>query len=172
MQPPTGRNRPAMSPTKGNSMTTFDQGPFIAAALLCETVLTEASSVISAIRIVDRINRAAIGSEPPSGMEPFTYKLTLLLVFKAGSARGPMQLEIRLQKPSGESQAPVNQTLNFEGDDERGVNVIAEMNLRIDMPGLHWFDIYLEQQRMTRIPLRVVYQITQTHTTTGPAPSE
>ena len=139
----------------------FSQGPFLAAAFLCEKVLIEQDGVTSAIRIIDRVNHTVTGPEPPEVMEPFNHQLTLLVSFKAGSARGPMQLEIRMEKPSGTSPAPTRQTVNFEGDDERGVNVVANMGLRFDVPGLYWFDVFLDRHRVTRIPLRVVY-LTQT----------
>ena len=135
----------------------FSQGPYLAAAFLCENILMEADGVASAIRIVDRINHTVALPEPPAQMEPFDYQLTLYVSFKAGSARGPMPLEVRMEKPSGESQNPFRATVNFEGDDERGVNVVATMRMRLEMPGLHWFNVSLDGHRVTRIPLRVVY---------------
>ena len=142
----------------------FSQGPFLAAAFLCETVLTEANGMASVIRIMDRLNHTVVGPEPPDIMEPFDYRLTVFMSFKAGAARGPMVLELRFQKPSGESPTPFRQTVLFEGDDERGVQIVGALNLRIETPGLHWFDAYLDNQRVTRIPLRVTYipQIRQT----------
>ena len=90
-------------------------------------------------------------------MEPFKYQITLYVSFKAGSARGPMMLEVRLQKPSGESPSPFSQELNFEGDDERGVNVVGQLNMEFETAGLYWFDVYLGGHRVTRIPFRVIY---------------
>ena len=147
----------------------FGQGPFLSAAILCEKVLIEQDGVASAIRIVDRVTQQVSSPQPPDPMEPFEHELTLYLTFKSGAARGPINLEIRLQKPSGESPAPMFQTLNFEGDDERGVNVINKFQIRIEMPGLYWFDVYLEGHRITRIPLRVIYlpQVTQTYGISG-----
>lgn len=143
--------------TQNNLSVAFSQGPFLGAAFLCEKVLREADGVISAIRIVDRINRSTIGPELRKEMEPFDHNLFLLLMFKSGSARGGMELIIRLEDPSGASKSPLTQTINFEGDDERGTNVVADLRLRIEMAGLHWFDIVLDDVRVTRIPLRVVY---------------
>lgn len=135
----------------------FSQGPFLAAAFLCETVLQEQDGRNSVIRILDRVTRTVVGPEPPEAMEPFWYQLTLYLSFKSGSARGPMMLEVRLQKPSGGSPNPYAQELNFEGDDERGINVNGNLNIQFETPGLYWFDVYLDAQRVTRIPPRVIY---------------
>ena len=160
--------------TQESMIEPFSQGPFLAAAFLCEKVLTEADGVASAIRIVDRINRTVAGPDAPREMEPFDHELTLFLNMKSGAARGPMELIVRWQKPSGESPTPMNQTVNFEGDDERGVGVIANLKLRVDMPGLHWFDVFLDGHRVTRIPLRVVYlpQLTQRSGPSGPVQEE
>jgi len=158
--------------TEQSSIERFGQGPYLAAAFLCEKTLQEADGVISAIRIVDRVNHTVAGLNPPEEMEPFDYELTLFVAFKSGSARGPMLLEIRMEKPSGTSASPFRSTLNFEGDDERGVNVVAILKLRLDISGLHWIDVFLDRHRVTRIPLRVVYlpRITQA-ATPGPGPA-
>lgn len=135
----------------------FSQGPYLAAAFLCEAVLEERDGRNSIIRIIDRVNRQAVGTSPPEEMEPFNYAVDLYLSFKAGSARGPMMLAVRLEKPSGESSEVFARELYFEGDDERGVNHTAHLRLGIAMPGLHWFDIFLGGQRVTRVPMRVAY---------------
>jgi hypothetical protein len=135
----------------------FSQGPYLAAAFLCETLLQEGDGKNSPIRILDRITHSVMGSEPPEKMEPFKYQITLYVSFKAGSARGPMMLEVRLQKPSGESPSPFAQELNFEGDDERGVNVVGQLQMEFETAGLYWFDVYLGGHRVTRIPFRVIY---------------
>ena len=141
----------------GNIIMPFESGPYLSAAFLCERVLIEADGVKSAIRIVDRINHQPVVSETAAGMEPFDFRLFLLLRFKSGSARGPMQLEVRFVKPSGESPPPLKQTVNFEGEDDRGIDIVARFDLKLDQAGLFWFDVLLENERVTRIPLRVVY---------------
>ena len=134
----------------------FSQGPYLAVAVLCEKVLVERDGVFSAIRLVDRINRSAVGAEAPAVMEPFDYQLYMFLSFKSESARGPMTLDVRMEKPSGSSVSPTHQTVNFEGDDERGINLVTDVRIRFEEPGLYWFHVFLDSQRMTRIPMRVV----------------
>ena len=135
----------------------FERGPYLSAAFLCERVLSETDGVKSAIRIVDRINHSPAVLDVAEVMNPFDFRLFLLLKFKSGAARGPMALEVRLTKPSMESSVTVQQTLNFEGEDDRGVDIVAGMELRLEEAGVHWFDLNLEGERVTRIPLRVVY---------------
>lgn len=138
----------------------FDQGPYLAAALLCERLLVEKDEVASAIRIIDRINRTAVGASPPERMEPFDYEVTLVVILKAGWAHGSHPLRITLVTPQGESRGILNQTVFFEGDEDRGVNVVGRIVIRLEMEGIYWFEVRLGEndgKLLTRIPLRVIY---------------
>ena len=66
----------------------FEDGPFIQTACFCETVLTEGNGVASLIRIVDTITHHQRGPEPPDEMPPIVFPLKLVLMLKAGRARG------------------------------------------------------------------------------------
>jgi len=135
----------------------FDQGPYLSAALLCEKVLQEADGIKSAIRIIDRVTRVAAMPNPPAEMEPFEYDINLLIKLKVGMVRGTHSIQIRLVKPSGESPPPIDQTALFEGEDDRGVDIVVNMHLKFEMPGTYWFDISYDGNRLTKIPLRVIY---------------
>lgn len=135
----------------------FDRGPYLSAAFLCEKVLVERDEVKSAIRIFDRTTHAAAGPTPPQQMEPFDYEFALFLRFKSGEARGPMQLRVTLIRPSGESPTPTVQQIYFEGEEDRGVDIVGRMRVRVTMPGVHWFIIHLDDEIVTRVPWRVIY---------------
>jgi hypothetical protein len=149
-----------------------EEGPFLSAALICEKVLQESNGVKSAIRIIDRITHQAVGPNPPQEMEPFDYKATLLLRFKSGRARGTYPLEIQLVKPSGESTTPLRQTILFEGEEDRGMDIVANMSIRFDLTGIYWFNIILNNVQLTRIPFRVIYlpQVRQMSAPSGGPP--
>lgn len=134
-----------------------NQGPFLSAAVICEKVLEEKDGVKSAIRIIDRVTRTAVGPNPPEAMEPFEWGGALLIKLKSGWARGNYHLSVRLSKPSGESPSPLRQTVYFEGEEDRGADIVANMKINFDMAGIYWFHIYLGDKLMTQIPLRVIY---------------
>ncbi len=136
---------------------TFQEGPYLLAAIICEKILVEQGGVKSAIRIIDRVTRTAVGPHPPQEMEPFDHEMTLLIKFKSGRARGTYPLEIQLVKPSGESPTPVRQTILFEGEDDRGIDIVTNMRIKFDQTGIYWFNIILNDVRLTRIPFRVIY---------------
>jgi len=135
----------------------FEESTYLSAAFLCEKVLEERDGVKSAIRIIDRVTHTAISPSPPETMEPFDYNATLLIKLKSGWARGPFPLQVRLVKPSGESPPPLQQTVHFEGEEDRGVDIVVNMRLKFDMTGIYWFKVYLRDVCLTQIPLRVIY---------------
>lgn len=149
----------------------FEKGPYLSAAFLCEKVLTEQDGVKSAIRIIDRVTHTVGSPSPPEQMEPFDYELAMLIRFKSGWARGPHSLQVNLIKPSGESPPPVERELNFEGEEDRGVDLVANLVMRFEVPGIYWFEVYLNNVRLTRIPLRIIYLRQVTRKPPGPSPS-
>lgn len=137
--------------------THFNRGPYLTAAFICEKILEEKDGVKSAIRIIDRVTHTVVGPKPPQKMESFDYDVTLFVSLKSGEQRGPLTLRITLVKPSGESPKPLEQTIVFEGEEDRGVNVVVKMRIKFDVPGIYWFQIYLKDVCLTRVPLRVIY---------------
>lgn len=134
-----------------------EQGPFLSAALICEKVLEEKDGVKSAVRIIDRVTRTVVGPSPPEEMEPFDYKATLLIRLKSGWARGSYSVRLNLVKPSGESPMRTQHTVYFEGEEDRGIDIVGKMAIRFDQTGIYWFKIYLGDTLLTQIPLRVIY---------------
>ena len=135
----------------------FEQGPYIQVACICEKVLVEQDGVKSAIRIVDRVIVTTAVDNPPEEMEPYTANYFFLIKLIAGSTRGTNNLELQLQKPSGESRTPQRIVINFEGDDNRPVDITGPLRVTFDMPGLYWLDIFFNGSRLSRMPLSVVY---------------
>ena len=150
----------------------FENGPYLQAALICERVIDEKDNVKSAIRIIDRVIRTVVAPNPPQEMEPFTETYYLLLKFKSGRTRGTMPLEVRLEKPDGTAGPALLQTINFEGEDDRGIDIVAQMIMNFTLAGLYWFDVCLSGVRVTRMPLRVVYipQLRQTRASDEESP--
>jgi hypothetical protein len=129
-------------------------GPHLTAALICDRVLTEQDGVTSAIRIIDRI--FLIADEDGNPIDP-RYQFTLFVMFKSGAARGTHEIAIEMEKPSTERVEMLKAPVLFEGE-ERGVNIVFQVAFEPDQQGLYWFDVLFASDRVTRIPLRVIYQ--------------
>ena len=81
----------------------FERGPFVQLALFCERVLREADGVMSIIRIVDRVTHTERGPDAPEEMPEVHFPLFLVVSLKAGTARGPHEIRITPEQPSGEN---------------------------------------------------------------------
>lgn len=140
-------------------------GPYLAGAFFCEKLLDEKDDVVSAIRIIDRVMIGAQTPNAPADLPPGVMDLTLVMLFKSGQARGRQTVQVVLERPNGLREDPHRIGVLFEGED-RGANVIFQLRLGVQSEGLHWFDVFVDDHFMTRVPLRVVYQpspTTRTH---------
>ncbi len=139
-------------------------GPYVAVATLCDAVLKEEDGRISCIRFMDRIdvNMTFPASVPEAQQIPaIPFPVHGLLSFKSGGFKGKKTIKINLVAPSGklvESEGKISQTFPavFQGG-EHGFNLVLDVTLQTREEGLYYFDILLDEEMMTRIPLRVAF---------------
>lgn len=129
-------------------------GPYLCAAVFCEKVLTESDGVKSLVRIIDRFT---ISAEQPD-MPESNIELTICIFLKAGDFRGPADICIEPVSPSGHKYPRLSLNVNFEGDNDRGIGLTVGSRTTFKEAGLYWFDVSLDKQLLTRMPLRLVYQ--------------
>jgi hypothetical protein len=135
-------------------------GPFLQAAFICEKVLTEADGTVSAIRIIDRFFiTPGPGQLAAAAMPAVVMSHTLFVTFKSGTAHGRFTAKLVFRGPSGLKLQEVSVPVLLEGE-ERGANLIIPYQIQVDQEGLYWFDVYLNEKLMTKIPFRVIYQAT------------
>jgi hypothetical protein len=128
-------------------------GPYLAFAVICERVLTEADGTISLIRVVDRFTIRG----PSEKFTPSLLSFWLAILFRSGFQRGVMNLSVQPVSPAGRVLPAMEFPLHFEGDEERGCSVAFPVQFFAEEDGLYWFEIRLAGQLTTRIPLRIVY---------------
>lgn len=127
---------------------------YLQIAVFCERVLQEADGVVSLIRVVDRF--LVRGPTPEMGSHILHFNIVVL--FKSGFLRGKQKLHIRPLSPSRKDMPGIEVPVLFEGDEDRGNGTIAQMEFVVSEEGVHWFDVYLNDELVTRMPLRVLYQ--------------
>ena len=137
--------------------SSLKNGPYLVAALICEKILQEKDGSISVIRIADRVTLNALASHSPETLPPIPVSLAALISFKSGSAKGRHTVKWTTETPSGLTLPEQLFTVLFEGED-RGVNLILNLNMMLDQEGIYWFSVLLEDELLTRIPLRILYQ--------------
>lgn len=128
-------------------------GPFLQMAVLCQSVLQEGTGQLSLIRITDSLGLAGMMSE----MQPIPIALQMVVTFRAGFAHGKYKVKVVGNTPSKDEFVIGEQSPYFEGED-RGVNLLFMVNLVLAEEGVFWFDVFLQDTFVTRVPLRVTYQ--------------
>lgn len=135
-----------------------NEKPYLAVAAICERVLTEKDGVLSAIRFVDRLEVSADAKEAPEKMPTVPISLTALISFKSGLARGKRTLRVPVNTPKGD-QIPSPQTFTLLFTDETpGTNVLICFVFGAEVEGWYWFDVVLDDEIVTRMPLQVIYK--------------
>jgi hypothetical protein len=134
------------------------QGPYLQMAVICERVLREQDGVLSVIRVIDRLTHTIVGREMPDPLPPVPYTVWFALAFKSGSARGRQTLKIVQEQPSGLRSDLFEHSLMLEGED-RGANFVAQVQAKFEQEGVYWFDVFLSDQLMTRMPFRLTYNL-------------
>ncbi len=132
-------------------------GPYLVLATFCERVLQEKDGVLSIIRMIDRIVVTVSGPTVPEQMPAGQINFPLAIALKSGFIKGSYNLKLVPNTPSGKHLAETTVGVLFEGDD-RGVNVILNVQVMAQEEGLYWFDLFFESQLLTKIPFRLVYQ--------------
>lgn len=125
--------------------------PLVAAAFMCERVLTEKDSVQTFVRIVDTL---IAGSVPP-GQAATPFQIWLVVMLKSGQARGKYVLTLRMNSPSGKS-SPMGEALPFAlSGDEDAVNINALLVLSAAEQGRYRIDILIDDDVLTQVPFTV-----------------
>ncbi len=146
-------------PTSFTHQNLFQDGPHLLAALLCERVLEEKDGVKSVIRVTDRITITAAGKEVPTELQPFDYRAQLYLAFKPGNRPKKYNLKIDLVKPNGERDPGPVMSVDLNHPPNIGKDIVAQIQVRVEREGIHWFEIWLDDAMVTKVPLDVVYLI-------------
>jgi hypothetical protein len=127
---------------------------YLHVATFCEKILHEADGVNSIIRMVDRFNIQGPNEEMP----PTVLSFMVYVSFKSGFMRGKQKISLRPKSPKGEDLPAMDFPVLFEGDDDRGPAIGFQVNWAVQEEGLFWWDLYLNDELVTRMPLRVDYQ--------------
>jgi hypothetical protein len=145
-------------------------GPFVSAGFFCERVIEGKDGVLSVVRIVDRFTRTVTGPGAPDFMPPTPVRAQLLVSLKSGDAHGRHEVSVTVEQPSGLAETIIpGASVLLEGG-ERGANLVFDLDWLAAQEGLHWFDVLLDGQRITRVPLRIAYMREETGRMTASGP--
>lgn len=133
--------------------------PYLTAALLCDKVLEEKNGTLSVMRVIDRVEFQKAKDIPEIeklGIKP-GIPLSGLICVKSGPMVGKAHVYLDEVRPSGTRKRLLTFEADLKGGDH-GQNLIINMMLGIEEEGLHWFEVFIEDTLMTKIPLMIVHK--------------
>lgn len=130
--------------------------PHLNLAAICERHILEQDGALTLFRVVDRFT--IIGTAPE--MPETDLNFTLVVSFRSGEFRGPLDLSVRIEAPSASAAPPqeLSVILNFEAPEEKAAQMIGLLKVKVKEIGIYWIVVKLSGEEVTRIPFRVVYQ--------------
>jgi hypothetical protein len=128
-------------------------------ALLCQYVLKEhPSEALTAVRIGD--SWAPNQTRAPNGQmfyQPFTIRA--LFIFRTDAPTPlPFKLTVTGVAPGGQRFTVIDTPTDIPGQ-ARGRTFTIDLNLPADIPGVFWFDVYVNGEFSTRLPLEVQHPV-------------
>jgi hypothetical protein len=125
----------------------------VTAALLCEKLLREADGVPSAIRIVDQITIPELSPDVPSGVG---FSLWVLIALRGENLGGVHKMQLTGRAPTGRITELGTFEVTFSATAVPGANVFVQATVAWREPGVYWFDVTLDGEYVTSIPLEVL----------------
>jgi hypothetical protein len=126
--------------------------PYLAAAFFCDQVLQEQDGVASAIRIIDRIFIPELA--PPKDAKA-AADMRMFISFKGGGYVGKATVKLAPTAPSGKALKEQQIEIQFSRELNAGANIIIRAALAFEEEGVYWFDVYCNDELVTRMPLDV-----------------
>ena len=136
---------------------TFETGPHLKMACFCERVLREVDGVATLVRVIDRLTHTESKADAPEEMPPVTYEMKLVIMLIPAKALGRHELKVERELPSGIRDKPIALTVQLEGGN-RGANIVMDTKMTFPLEGLYWFNLYLDEVLLTKMPFQVLYQ--------------
>lgn len=147
-------------------------GPYLAAAVLCERVIRDEDKSLTVVRIIDRVTfqvPAGILSSGVFSLGAALFQACMFVMFRSGNAKGKRKLILRAFAPDGNKfMEDLTVQVIFDGKGETNTVAQIQIGTQFRMEGLHWFHLFLDDRPLTRIPLRVAIQHQTTSASPGP----
>lgn len=137
----------------------FDTGPYIAAALFCESTIEDKNGVITIVRVVDQVTVACVGEGAPDDLPPGAgVQTTFVLMLKPGQAKGRQTVNVVIVHPDGTREKGPDVPVHFTQGPNNGANLVLNIGIRLSTAGLYWADVLVNDRLVTRAPLEVRYE--------------
>jgi hypothetical protein len=136
-------------------------GPFLAAAVFCESILEDAGGKMSAIGIVDGTNfflQPETPADVPSEAQPIIFMGNIVIILRSGDSPGKHKLRLIMEQPDGKRKKAMEKEIELSDRPNGGINIKTGITLQIQLAGLYWIDVILDNKRITRMPFNITIQ--------------
>jgi hypothetical protein len=137
-------------------------GPFVASAILCQSISEDSDGLVSAHRILDEIRvvlNANAPAEFPSKAHPVELPLFALIMIRRGDAgSGKHRLRLVFERPDGKTTDVYNEDIEMPKFPNGAATVKAKITAKLQSEGVFWIDVILNKERLTRMALNLVIQ--------------
>lgn len=149
----------------------WTKGPFLAMAVFCERVLQDQDGMLTPVRIVEEL-RIVAPPAAPAEMPVTLVQFTALVGLRAVPV-GKHRIGIRPTGPSGKPAESITVEVESKSAEAHaGVNSIITLAFPAGASGLYWFDIFLDDRQVARMPLMIRYSRLIEPTTGPPTPRD
>lgn len=124
-------------------------GPWCTTAVICQRTESEPGTLVRTLSGL--LTKITI----PAGSEK-ERRAILTMSFIRGDADGPQHLRVVGRLPDGKSPVLIDAPFEFEPD-YIGINVDVVVDIPLDLPGVVWMDISINDRLLTRTAVRVIY---------------
>lgn len=142
--------------------------PYLMAAAICERVIQDSESGgYSLINLYDRLTVRANTFVPlPTPEIPVPLTLTVFVAFRtSGSYTATHRMTIRVLDPHQRTHEIAGGEVEFGVGN--GTNITAKVQIVLTSDGFYYFDFWLEERFLTRIPLEIVYDSSPSNPSEG-----
>ncbi len=143
---------------KNKKKTKKAGGPFLAAAVFCESIMEGANKNMSAIGIMDGVVfwiAADAPPEVPSKDHSISFIQNILVIFRSGDSPGKHEVRLVMEQPDGKRQELIKKEIDLSAPPHGGFNLKSQASISVYSNGVFWIDVLLDGRRFTRMPLNV-----------------
>lgn len=133
------------------------KGPYLLMAVLCQRADQDQYGSFNVINILEQL---IVGSDDPNApveFPGFRLESQLVVSLASGDRRGDGVISIEPIDPALNRLEPVSQEVRFSGEDHR-VTIVSNVSLDVEHTGVYWFNVKLDDETISWVPLRIGYQ--------------
>lgn len=133
-------------------------GPYLAAAVFCQSVMEDKAGGFTPVRIIDGMNITVGDAAPPdmpSKDNALVVHLNGLIVLRSGDSPGKHFLNLAFENPNGDLETGEDKEVVLSSELNGGIHIPLQLGLTVTMSGVYWVHVKLDARLMTKMPIQI-----------------